>query len=45
MLHGRAVGQIEGSRKSDAGVQHQKAALQAKLEGHFKAEKKKKDAN
>ena len=40
MLHGRAVGQIEGSRKSDAGVQHQKAALQAMLEGLFKAEKK-----
>ena len=42
ILSGRAVGQTEGSRKSDAGVQHQKAALQAKLEGHFKAEKKKK---
>ena len=41
ILPGRAVGQTEGSRKSDAGVQHQKAALQAKLEGHFKAEKKK----
>ena len=40
ILPGRAVGQTEGSRKSDAGVQHQKAALQAMLEGRFKAEKR-----
>ena len=40
ILSGRGVGQTEGSRKSDAGVQHHKAALQAMLEGIFKAEKK-----
>ena len=38
-----AVCQTEGSRKADAGIQHQKAGLQAMLEGCFKA--KKKDAN
>ena len=39
-LPGSAVGQTEGSRKAEAGVQHQKAALQSMLERRFKADKK-----